>query len=516
MDSLLEKAPPYMSLTGGLGALGATLGVCFLYTCIYNLYFHPLAGFPGPKLAAATRLYEFYYDVIRKGKYVYKIEDMHKRYGPILRINPYEIVINDPTFYNEVYVTASTRRTTIWPRYRTGIGFDDSHTMTESHELHRRRRKPLEPFFSRLGISRMEEMIISEAKFLNDRLEGLRGSKNVIRLDHVFSAFAGDVIGKICCEDPPNMMARDEFGKEWHNLIERVVRQLLLFMHVPQLVKLARIFPMGFLYRVYPGAAGFNEFRQMMAQHIRQSKAENAGGKNYDEGASRSIFRYIVTSDMPESEQSVERLSREAMVLFGAGTATTARTMGFMCYYILNNPAMKQRLQDELVPLMGEYTSNLPKWTDLERLPYLQALIKEGLRLSYGVMRRLPRCSPDVALQYKQWTIPKGTPVGMGAYSLHTDPEVYPKPFEFIPERWLGDYNPRMNESWVPFSRGSRNCLGINLANAEMNWALAVLFRPGAPNLTLYETDESDVSQSVDYLMPLPKLDSRGTRVIVE
>lgn len=87
--------------------------------------------------------------------------------------------------------------------------------MTESHELHRRRRKPLEPFFSRLGISRMEEMIISEAKFLNDRLEGLRGSKNVIRLDHVFSAFAGDVIGKICCEDPPNMMARDEFGKEW-------------------------------------------------------------------------------------------------------------------------------------------------------------------------------------------------------------------------------------------------------------------------------------------------------------
>lgn len=118
----------------------------------------------------------------------------------------------------------------------------------------------------------------------------------------------------------------------------------------------------------------------MMAQHIRQSKAENAGGKNYDEGASRSIFRYIVTSDMPESEQSVERLSREAMVLFGAGTATTARTMGFMCYYILNNPAMKQRLQDELVPLMGEYTSNLPKWTDLERLPYLQALIKEGLR----------------------------------------------------------------------------------------------------------------------------------------
>lgn len=75
-------------------------------------------------------------------------------------------------------------------------------------------------------------------------------------------------------------------------------------------------------------------------------------------------------------------------------------------------------------------------------------------------MRRLPRCSPDVALQYKQWTIPKGTPVGMGAYSLHTDPQVYPEPFNFIPERWLGNYDPKMNRNWVPFARGSRNCLG--------------------------------------------------------
>jgi cytochrome P450 len=87
--------------------------------------------------------------------------------------------------------------------------------MTENHELHRRRRKPLEPFFSRLGIDRMEGMIIEEAKVLNTRLEEMRGSKRVIRLDHVFSAFAGDVIGRICCETPPNMMSQTEFGAEW-------------------------------------------------------------------------------------------------------------------------------------------------------------------------------------------------------------------------------------------------------------------------------------------------------------
>jgi hypothetical protein len=48
---------------------------------IYQLYFHPLAGFPAPKLAAATRWYEFYYDVIQQGKYVYYVGQMHEKYG---------------------------------------------------------------------------------------------------------------------------------------------------------------------------------------------------------------------------------------------------------------------------------------------------------------------------------------------------------------------------------------------------------------------------------------------------
>ena len=52
-------------------------------------------------------------------------------------------------------------------------------------------------------------------------------------------------------------------------------------------------------------------------------------------------------------------------------------------------------------------------------------------------------------------------PVGMSSYFMHTDPSVYEKPFEFIPERWLGDIDPAMNRNYVPFSRGSRNCLGL-------------------------------------------------------
>lgn len=162
-------------------------------------------------------------------------------------------------------------------------------------------------------------------------------------------------------------------------------------------------------------------------------------------------------------------------------------------------------------------------------------------RHSYGTMHRLPRVSPDEALYYtsardgKVWRIPAGVscdgplrdldravlalmdqqvPVGMTAYLQHTDPDIFPAPHSFVPERWLGDVSARMTRNLVPFARGSRNCIGMNLAMAEVNFMLAALFRPGAPRFELFETDETDAVAVHDYIVPLARLDSKGVRVI--
>lgn len=93
-----------------------------------------------------------------------------------------------------------------------------------------------------------------------------------------------------------------------------------------------------------------------------------------------SLFRYIVESDMPESELSDERLAKEAQVLLGSGTASTARTLGFISYFILADPFIRSRLEAELREPMARYPDVVPTWADLEKLPFLQSLIKEGLR----------------------------------------------------------------------------------------------------------------------------------------
>jgi hypothetical protein len=73
---------PFGSILSGLG-VAAAAALCYLvWTCLYRLYFHPLAKFPGPKLAALTTWYEAYYDFIgHQGKYTYFFEELHKKYG---------------------------------------------------------------------------------------------------------------------------------------------------------------------------------------------------------------------------------------------------------------------------------------------------------------------------------------------------------------------------------------------------------------------------------------------------
>ena len=83
---------------------------------------------------------------------------------------------------------------------------------------------------------------------------------------------------------------------------------------------------------------------------------------------------------MPDSELSDIRLAKEAQVLLGGGTASTAGTIWYISYYILAVPHIRSRLQEELEPVMANYPEQIPSLAELEKLSYLQALIKEGLR----------------------------------------------------------------------------------------------------------------------------------------
>ena len=190
-----------------------------------------------------------------------------------------------------------------------------------------------------------------------------------------------------------------------------------------------------------------------------------------------------------------------------AGTESTAKSIAIAHFHLLANPEITRRVRAEL-----QTVPSSASWTELEQLPYLSAVIAEANRLSFGVTARVCRIAPDEDLRYKEYIIPAGTPVSMTTLSVHTDETIFPDPWSFKPERWLGQKGAERRKYQMAFSKGGRNCVGINLAHAETFLALAAV---ASYDMDLFQTDISDVEFRHDYHVAYPKLGSKGVRALV-
>lgn len=178
-----------------------------------------------------------------------------------------------------------------------------------------------------------------------------------------------------------------------------------------------------------------------------------------------TIFHEMIQSDLPDSEKYLRRLRDEAQTVIGAGLTTTAWSLTNGSFYVLDNPKVLEKLRKELWDAIPDiHAPDAFAYSKLENLPYLRGCVREGIRLSLGVSARNPRLWPT-PLEYEQWVIPPGVPVSMTTCDVHFNKDLYPKPTEFVPERWLG--NPKapdgssMERYFVPFGKGPRQCLGI-------------------------------------------------------
>lgn len=229
---------------------------------------------------------------------------------------------------------------------------------------------------------------------------------------------------------------------------------------------------------------------------------------------------------MPDSEKGLERLTDEANVIIGAGTATTTWALSVATYHFLTRPDVLLKLKLELEAALPDPDALNPLST-LEKLPYLTACIQECIRLSYGVSSRQQRIDPNSPMHFndgkKDWIIPAGTPVGMTSTLIHHDESIFPDSYTYNPDRWLE--NPRLDRYLVSFSKGSRQCIGINLAYAELYLCVAGVFRrfgsrdvrrPGDEGwLDLWQTGLKDVAIHSSGFLPFPTPESKGVRVRV-
>ncbi|KAL6703424.1 hypothetical protein ACN47E_009683 [Coniothyrium glycines] len=519
-ELLMSSAPLVTSLHTVLLLAGAWIIFKFAQA-LYNISsLHPLAHIPGPKLAAATYLPEFYHDVVRFGCYTKEIRRMHEQYGPIVRINPNEVHCNDIRFAEEIYAVGGRKRDK--PVHQiNGSALGQAGFGTIDHDLHRIRRIPLARFFSRAMIVRLEPEIHELAQKLCDKMLAQTGDGEAFDVTMAYSCFTTDAISSYSFGEPFGFLNQKGWFPNFREPTASILRPVFIFRFFPWTKASAKLGKVFVNYLPKDIAPFVRTLQIDLPNRVLRAKAEMDAGITYDRP---TIFGSLLRSDLDILEKGPQRLADEAGAVIGAGTETTSWALSVITYHLLTKPALFQKLVAELTTVTRD-SKHLPTWSSLETLPYLGAVIQEGLRLSYGVSSRTARIPTEENLLYRgEWNkrsvqcmIPRGYAIGMSAFITHHDEQAFPNSYEFIPERWLDEQNARRKDverSMLAFSKGSRSCLGMNLALCELHICLSALVLRVLPHMRLTDTTIADISYDHDMFIPMTK-DNRGVRVIM-
>ncbi|KAI0100353.1 cytochrome P450 [Nemania sp. FL0031] len=432
-------------------ALSAFYLIAYL---IYTLYFHPLHTYPGPPFLAITRI-PFWIAFIR-GYEVQWFTKLHEKYGPTVRYGPDDVSFTDAQAWRDIYAVAKGRLENIKKLeihdHSQNIRYMNTEPDTARHAIVRR---VFSSAFSEQSLRKQEPLF---QKFANLMIACARkhGTCNMTEL-YDFTTF--DVMAEFTFGEPFGMLENNQYS-EWVAMSFRALKVVpaLIFINFYTLTKSIFRF-------VEP-----NSMKRMRLDYLNHTAARV--DKRLQQGSNQpDLWNCVEGSDVLTPGEAYAN----AELLMVAGTETSSSLLTGLTYYLIRNPDKMNILTDEV---RGAFSSdNDLTFESLCKLEYLNACIREGLRVYPPVPSAIPRVIPEGGNPVMGKWLPAGTRVSVHPTAAYLSPANFRDAHEFVPERWLGDpkYKDDVREAHQPFSFGPRNCLGMNMAWHEMRLLLAKL-----------------------------------------
>ncbi|KAL6704220.1 hypothetical protein ACN47E_008477 [Coniothyrium glycines] len=459
----------------------------FTAVVVYRLYFSPLAGFPGPKLAALTFAYEFYFDFFKDdgGRYWSEINRMHDRWGPIVRINPWELHIRDSEF-SESY-KLFRKGTRPWWYYRSN-GPPHSVLQAGPHELHRMRREAILPVFAPSLINSRENLYEALVQRLLTRFRAAKGIGSVITLGHAMRCLAIDVTCTTNLGYDFGFVDTPDFERDMFNFARTLGRMNMISRHIGHWFFGVMRAPARWAKRAEPASPAMVRvlhFRNLIDRSVADQYLATMATSSTTEKTTiadektrfRSTVECILDSNLPVHEKQLQRVVNEVWLCINAGIDTTGQAMTFAAYMVLSHPEVLKRLREEI-----------------------------GQCESY----RKPFDSITLLL-----VVCLGQILTMRSF---TKTSIFPDPHSFLPERWLEEGERKRLRKYINnYGRGARNCVGMEVANMAIFLTLGRLFSPSLDfELSLHNTNfERDVAFYADFFGTFPTKDSNHVQVTV-
>jgi cytochrome P450 len=192
--------------------------------------------------------------------------------------------------------------------------------------------------------------------------------------------------------------------------------------------------------------------------------------QNEDKGDLLSMMM-LATDEKTQEKMSDRQLQEQVFTLLMAGHETTAKALTWTLYLLDQHPEVAKQLYLEVATVLK---GRIPTYQDLPNLPYTWMVIQESMRLYTPVwmMSRLCRADDEIG----GYHIPANTLVLISPYAMHRHPGFWQEPEQFNPERFRSELAAsRLPYTYIPFSGGQRQCIGLNLARIETHLVLATL-----------------------------------------
>ncbi|KAJ9662748.1 hypothetical protein H2198_001197 [Neophaeococcomyces mojaviensis] len=463
----------------------------------------PTRHIPGPFLARFSRLW--YFRTVWTGEAEKHNIALHRKYAkngqyyaPIVRLGPNMFSVIDPD--KQVYGISSKMRKSDWyegwkhPSPERWTLFPD-----RDIQRHNETRKKFQNIYSLSSLVSYEKYVDDCAAIFQDRLGDMATSGKFVDMGHWFQCYAFDVIGAITYsrrfgfldkgEDVGGIIAALDANMSYSTLVG-----VYAWLH-PYLYELLQRLPNS-------GAAG----RQLLMKFAKDNKAtkeaqrqawdiEGKGVEEKEEGTPEDFLDKIL--DMKrDNQKGVTDYHCFIMTLSNiiAGSDTTAVSLSAILYHLIRTPSAMQKLREEIRKRTdeGACEAHRVSFKDSQNMPYLQACIKEGLRVHPAVGLPLWRTVNNGGVEISGEYLPAGSEVGINAWVSHNDQEVWgPDAHEFRPERWIeaesegGERLKFLEAHYLPvslpcqgddpetdstrqFGLGSRTCLGKHISYLEM------------------------------------------------
>lgn len=227
-------------------------------------------------------------------------------------------------------------------------------------------------------------------------------------------------------------------------------------------------------------------FREITIRAIRHRRATGIERKDFLQLLMQAEAAPGSNLGVNERKLSEEEILAQAVLFFSVGFETSSQLLTYASYCLALNPEAQDKAYQEIREMLDnpdEGEEDEEEWNNgmtrrqcerLSKLPYLNAVVDEALRLYNPVLRMERRANRDFVLGNTGITIPKGMIVGIPVWALHHSEKYFPQPEKFLPERFLPENKDQIVPStYLPFGEGPRNCIGSQFALLECRVALA-------------------------------------------